>query len=170
LKDGQPESRGTALCPQAAAGLSTFNLQLSTFNFVAERRKKVARHSTALGERRYRCYLPVLAEFTRLPMHGTWPARTMRAMRGSATAISEFPPCRQLPSAGLKPTEPLISCPAVFGRCERQQMGSPALPTHASSENNHDISRGTARTPFRAAAVSGATALLPKTAISMSPD
>jgi len=27
--------------------------------------KKVARHSTALGLRRCRCYLPVLAEFTR---------------------------------------------------------------------------------------------------------
>lgn len=38
---------------------------------------KVARHPTALGERRCRCYLPVLAEFTRLPMHGTWPARTV---------------------------------------------------------------------------------------------
>jgi len=42
--------------------------------------KKVARHSTALGERRYRCYLPVLAGFTRLPMHGTWPTRTMGAI------------------------------------------------------------------------------------------
>jgi len=27
--------------------------------------KKVARHSTALRQRRCRCYLPVLAEFTR---------------------------------------------------------------------------------------------------------
>jgi len=47
--------------------------------------KKVARHSTALGERHYRCYLPVLAEFVRLPMHGTWPTRTMsRDARGAS--------------------------------------------------------------------------------------
>jgi hypothetical protein len=45
----------------------------------------VARHSTALGGRRCRCYLPVLAEFTRLPMHGTWPTRTMRGFRLRAT-------------------------------------------------------------------------------------
>ena len=35
--------------------------------------------------RRCRCYLPVLAEFTRLPMHGTWPSRTMGGTEGSAT-------------------------------------------------------------------------------------
>ena len=53
--------------------------------------KKVARHSTALRERRYRCYLPVLAEFTRLLMHGTWPRRTVRRFARRATPIS----CRQ---------------------------------------------------------------------------
>src|SRR5688572_2588607 len=64
---------------------------------------KVARHSTALGERRYRCYLPVLAEFTRLPMHGTWPARTMRATLGSATAISLFLVPARAQDASLPP-------------------------------------------------------------------
>ena len=48
----------------------------------------MARHSTALRERRYRCYLPVLAEFTRLLMHGTWPPRTMRRRTACATPIS----------------------------------------------------------------------------------
>jgi hypothetical protein len=52
------------------------------------RAKKVARHSTALGERRHRCYLPVLAGFTRLPMHGTWPRRTVGRAPPCATKIS----------------------------------------------------------------------------------
>jgi len=47
----------------------------------------VARHSTALGERRYRCYLPVLAEFTRLPMHGTWPGIKVLSSDSSATGF-----------------------------------------------------------------------------------
>tara|TARA_B110000483_G_scaffold85426_1_gene105691 strand:+ start:1346 stop:1558 length:213 start_codon:yes stop_codon:yes gene_type:complete len=38
-------------------------------------KKEVAKHSTALRKRHYRCYLPVLAEFVRLPMHGAWPTR-----------------------------------------------------------------------------------------------
>jgi len=45
----------------------------------------VARHSTALGERHYRCYLPVLAEFVRLPMHGTWPRRTVGGKSAPST-------------------------------------------------------------------------------------
>jgi hypothetical protein len=48
-----------------AVQLKTQNQKLKT--------NKVARHPTALAGRRYRCYLPVLAEFTRLSMHGTWP-------------------------------------------------------------------------------------------------
>ncbi len=47
-------------------------------------KKEVARHSTALRERRYRCYLPVLAGFTRLPMHGAWP--TEKVARGASSA------------------------------------------------------------------------------------
>src|SRR4051812_320676 len=58
-----------------------------TFISRPRREIKVARHSTALRERRYRCYLPVLAEFTRLLMHGTWPARTMGGKRRGATYI-----------------------------------------------------------------------------------
>ena len=50
--------------------------------------KKVARHSTALEESRYRCCLPALAEFTLLPMHGTWPTRTMSRSSARATPIS----------------------------------------------------------------------------------
>jgi len=49
---------------------------------------KVARHSTALEERRYRCYLPVLAGFARLPMHGTWPGRNMGGALPGASCIS----------------------------------------------------------------------------------
>ena len=49
----------------------------------------MARHSTALGERRHRCCLPALAGFTRLPMHGTWPRRTVRRNTCPATKISE---------------------------------------------------------------------------------
>src|ERR1043165_6262762 len=66
------------------AGCATSHVGPQTSHF----ENKVARHSTALGERRYRCYLPVLAEFTRLPMHGTWPARTMCRTFGGATIIT----------------------------------------------------------------------------------
>jgi len=51
----------------------------------------VARHSTALRERRYRCYLPVLAGFTRLLMHGTWPSDKVAGESSSATGNSTFP-------------------------------------------------------------------------------
>jgi hypothetical protein len=47
--------------------------------------KIVARQSTALGERRCRCCLPALAEFTRLPMHGAWPTRNLSGRRRRAT-------------------------------------------------------------------------------------
>ena len=60
-------------------------LQPFSFQSFSLFQKKVARHSTALGGRRYRCYLPVLAGFTRLPMHGAWPRRTMGPKAGRAT-------------------------------------------------------------------------------------
>ena len=67
--------------------------------------KKVARHSTALGERRYRCYLPVLAEFTRLPMHGTWPTRTMLTGCGRARPYQPLPAAeRTAPDGGRRTT------------------------------------------------------------------
>ena len=53
-------------------------------------KKKAARHSTALGERRCRCYLPVLAEFTRLPMHGAWPPHTVRDARALSTIFNHY--------------------------------------------------------------------------------
>ena len=65
------------------------------------REKKVARHSTALEERRYRCCLPALAEFTRLPMHGTWPTRTMPRFPGRATPISAGTSCIVIASPAL---------------------------------------------------------------------
>ena len=48
---------------------------------------EVARHSTALGERRHRCCLPALAGFTRLPMHGAWPPAPWEGATGDSMRI-----------------------------------------------------------------------------------
>ena len=75
---------------------------------------KVARHPTALGERRCRCYLPVLAEFTRLPMHGTWPGRTVGGTPGCGNQIlAEKTPRLARRLAGLNSAVQL----AVQARC-----------------------------------------------------
>ena len=71
------------------------------------RKDEVARHSTALVERRYRCCLPALAGFARLPMHGAWPTRNMPLPAGRATPISREaaePPGRSASSAGSGPS------------------------------------------------------------------
>ena len=69
--------RGIPLAPRIENRQSKFEIK-----------KKVARHSTALEESRYRCCLPALAEFTLLPMHGTWPTRTMPRFLARATPMS----------------------------------------------------------------------------------
>jgi len=61
--------------------------RLSSVPLPKSAKVKVARHSTALVGRRHRCYLPVLAGFTRLPMHGTWPRRNVGRTSKRATKI-----------------------------------------------------------------------------------
>ncbi len=74
---------GQPVCSISSSAISASPV----FQLASSLENKVARHSTALRERRYRCYLPVLAEFTRLLMHGTWPGEKVGAAEGSATGF-----------------------------------------------------------------------------------
>jgi hypothetical protein len=89
---------------------------------------KVARHPTALAERRYRCYLPVLAGFTRLSMHGTWPRRKVGQRKTTATPIFPEAICRHPPSrAGGGEFVILFEVPSAAGMTILKMRGS-AIP------------------------------------------